>query len=81
MDGRQCFVTEGPAEGQVEKPNVLLASGDRIAVDAEAIKILRSYKAKNKLEFEDPFQYPQLQRAAQLRLGVKSVQEIKVVKT
>ena len=80
MDGRKCFVTEGPAQGEVKNPNVILASGDRIAIDAEALKILISYKARNKLEFDDPFQYRQISRAAELGLGVKSEKEIRVVR-
>jgi len=80
MDGRKCFVTEGPSHGQLENPNVLLASGDRVAIDIEAIKILRSYKAKNLLEFDDPFAYDQIRRAAELGLGVKSEKEIKVIR-
>ncbi len=80
LDGRKCFVTEGPSEGQVEYPNTILASGDRIAIDTEALKILKSYKAKNKLVFEDPFEYEQIKRAAELGLGVKSKKEVMVVR-
>ncbi len=80
MDGRKCFVTEGPSYGQVEFPNVILVSGDRIAIDIEALKILKSYNAKNKLEFDDPFEYEQIQRAAELGLGIKSKEEIEVVR-
>lgn len=80
IDGRKCFVTEGPSEGKVEFSNVILASGDRIAIDVEALKILKSYNAKNKLTFADPFEYEQIQRAAELGLGVKSEKGIEVVK-
>ena len=79
MDGRKCFVTQGPDVGDVEYPNVILASGDRIAIDIEAIKILKSYNAKNHLIYENPFQYQQIKRAVELGLGVKSEEEIKVV--
>src|SRR3989338_9628961 len=68
MDGRKCFVTKGPGEGRVEYPDAILASGDRVAIDAEAVKILKSYKAENKLIFDDPFKYSQLKRAAELGL-------------
>ena len=79
MDGRKCFVTEGPSEGKVKNANVLLASGDRVAIDAEAIKILRSYNEKNRLVYENPFQYKQIKRAAELGLGVPSEKDIKLV--
>lgn len=80
MDGRKCFVTGGPSEGDVENPNVILASGDRIAIDSEAVKVLRSYGAKNRLVYEDPFMYDQIRHAARLGLGVRSGNEIKIVK-
>lgn len=80
MDGRKCFVTGGPDEGDVKESNIILASGDRIAIDVEAIKILKSYNAKNHLIYDNPFQYEQIKRAAELGLGVKSEGEIKVVR-
>ena len=80
MDGRKCFVTQGPDHGDIKEPNVILASGDRIAIDVEAIKILKSYKARNLLVYEDPFQYEQIKHAAELGLGVKSEEEIKVLR-
>ena len=79
MDGRKCFVTEGPSEGKVKNANVLLASGDRVAIDAEAVKLLRSYNEKNRLVYENPFQYKQIKRAAELGLGVPSEKDIQVV--
>ena len=79
MDGRKCFVTHGPDHGQIEYPNIILASGDRVAVDVEAIKILKGYNAKNHLIYDDAFQYEQIKRAVELGLGVKSQEEIKVI--
>lgn len=80
MDGRKCFVTGGPDEGDIERPNLILASGDRIAIDATAVKILKQYPAKNLLIYDDPFQYEQIKRAAELGLGVKDEEGIKVVR-
>ncbi|MBI2668408.1 DUF362 domain-containing protein [Candidatus Woesearchaeota archaeon] len=79
IDARQCFVTGGPAEGDIEKPNLILASGDRIAIDAVGVKILQRYQAKNKLIYENPFQYEQIKHAAELGLGVASWKAIKKV--
>lgn len=47
MDGRKCFITNGPESGVEKKPNVLFASKDRVAIDVEGLKILKKYKAKN----------------------------------
>ncbi len=68
MDGRKAFVTGGPQRGQVVEPNVILASGDLVAIDVEAIKILQSYKARNKL-LDDPWQMPQIVTALKHKLG------------
>jgi len=79
MDGRKCFITEGPFNGELRKPNLILASGNRLALDVVALKTLLSYPAKNLLIYKNPFQYPQIKHAAQLGLGPQSEKEIGVV--
>jgi len=78
MDGRKCFTTGGPDIGHVEEPKVILASGDRVAIDVEALKILKSYKADNRLDM-NTWEFPQIKRAVELGLGVKSEDEILVI--
>jgi len=78
MDGRKCFTTGGPDVGHVEEPSVILASGDRVAIDVEALKILKSYKADNRLDM-NTWEFPQIKRAVELGLGVKSEDEILVI--
>lgn len=68
MDGRKAFVTGGPNAGQVVEPNLVLASGDLVAIDVEAVNILLSYRAKNKLP-PDPWQLPQIATALKHGLG------------
>lgn len=77
MDGRKCFITGGPFNGIVREPNVVLASGDRIAIDVEAIKIIESYEGA-KLK-ENPWSYTQIRRAVEIGLGVKNEQEYEVL--
>jgi uncharacterized protein (DUF362 family) len=77
MDGRKCFITGGPFSGTVKEPNLILASGDRIAMDVEAIKILGSYEGA-KLK-DDPWTYTQIKHAVQLGLGVKNEKEYPIV--
>ena len=78
MDGRKCFTTGGPDVGHVEEPNVILASGDRIAIDVEALKILQSYKGD--IEFDmNPWEFPQIKHAVELGLGVKSEDEMLII--
>lgn len=76
-DGRKCFITGGPFRGEVREPNVILASGDRVALDVEAIKIIAGFEG-SKLK-DNPWSYTQIRRAAELGLGVKNEQEYKVV--
>ncbi len=69
MDGRKAFVSGGPDKGQLVEPGLLLASGDLIAIDVEAMKVLLTYEAKNKL-IADPWQSPQIITALKHSLGV-----------
>jgi len=77
MDGRKCFITGGPASGELRNPNVVLASGDRIAMDVEALKVIESFKGASLTD--DPWSYTQIRRAAKLGIGVKNEEEYKVV--
>jgi len=69
MDGRKTFVSGGPDKGQLAEPGLVLASGDLIAIDAEAMKIILTYEAKNKLT-ADPWQSPEIATAVKHGLGV-----------
>ena len=77
MDGRKCFITGGPFHGEVREPNLVLASGDRVAIDVEAIKIIEGFEGA-KLK-GDPWSYTQIRRAVELGLGVKNSNEYEVV--
>jgi uncharacterized protein (DUF362 family) len=80
MDGRKCFVTQGPEKGDIETPNILMASNDRVAIDIEGLKILQSYKAKNKLG-DDPWALDQIKTAIDLDIGSKSEDDYELIKT
>lgn len=79
MDGRKSFVTNGPAEGEVVEPNVILASGDRIALDVEGVKILKTYPRDNLLQMP-VWELPIFKRAIELGLGSASENDYHVVK-
>ena len=68
MDGRKAFVTGGPQNGQVVEPGIILASGDPVAIDVEAVRTLSGYNARNKLT-SDPWQMPQIATAGKHKLG------------
>ena len=78
MDGRKSFVTGGPDNGELVEPNVILASGDRIALDVEGVKILQSYPRENLIK-TPVWEMPIIRRAIELGLGAKSEAEYRVV--
>jgi len=47
MDARRCFISGGPAEGEVREPGLILASQSRLALDIEEIKIIQSYEGNS----------------------------------
>ncbi len=77
MDGRKCFISGGPATGELRNPGLVLASGDRVALDVEALKTVAAFEGSSLRN--DPWSYTQIHRAAEIGLGVKNAQEYKVV--
>lgn len=75
MDGRKAFISGGPAKGELVEPGIIMASGEQVAIDVEALKILGSYKGKNRL-LPNPYDSPQIVTALRHGLGSK---EYKVV--
>ncbi|MDP2930299.1 MAG: DUF362 domain-containing protein [bacterium] len=67
MDARKCFITEGPASGELREPNLIMASTSRVEIDVEGIKIIQSFKG-NSLTGIDPWQLPQIKKAVELRI-------------
>jgi len=76
MDGRKCFTSGGPFSGDVREPKLILASGDRIAMDVESIKVIGSFEG-SKLK-DNPWSYTQIRQATTLGLGVRNEQEYTV---
>ena len=77
MDGRKCLITGGPFSGKVRNANVILASGDRVAMDVESTKVIESFE-ESKLK-DNPWSYTQITHATALGLGVKSEDEYTIV--
>jgi uncharacterized protein (DUF362 family) len=78
MDGIRAFIDGGREKGDVVEPNLLLASRDRIALDAVGIAVLRIYGAKGNVGKGRIFELEQIHRAAELGVGVKSAKEIRL---
>jgi uncharacterized protein (DUF362 family) len=77
MDGRKCFITGGPFSGDVREPNIIFASGDRIAMDVEAIKTIQSFEGSSLKK--DPWSYTQIRHAVELGLGAKTEKDYAVI--
>jgi len=77
MDARKAFISGGPDKGQLVEPGLVLASGDLVAIDIEAMRALLTYEAKNKLT-ADPRQSPQIITALKHGLGAEENQYIVV---
>ena len=67
MDGRKCFIDNGPCSGPVREPNLILASTDRIAIDIEGIKIIQGFEG-NSLAGIKPEELPQIRWAKEFRI-------------
>ena len=78
MDGIKAFIDGGPEHGKLVEPNLMLASSDRVAIDAVGVAILRSYKSTGNIMKGRIFELDQLRRAAELGVGAKSAAEVQV---
>jgi len=78
MDGIKAFVSDGPERGVVAEPNLLLASRDRVAIDAVGVAVLKLYGAGGKVGSEPVFMQDQIKKAVELGFGVKSAEEVKL---
>ncbi|MDP9382160.1 MAG: DUF362 domain-containing protein [Chloroflexota bacterium] len=66
MDARRALVSdEGPV---TREPGYVLASGDPVALDVAALRLLKGYPAKNRLDLP-VWQFPQVTAAIRLGLG------------
>jgi uncharacterized protein (DUF362 family) len=79
LDGIQAFVNGGPDQGKVVNSNVILASTDRIALDAVGVALLRHFGTTPEVSHGAIFDQEQIARAVQLKLGVSNPRQIELV--
>ena len=79
MDAAMGFVSGGPEKGKLVSPNLLIASKDRVAVDAVGVALLRHYGSTTEVMSGRIFEQEQISRAASLGIGVKSTDKIDLV--
>lgn len=79
MDATEAFVRGGPDRGELVEPNLILASKDRVAIDAVGVALLRSYGTTPEVMKGRIFDLEQISRAAELGIGVGSPSAIRLV--
>ncbi|MFC1500532.1 DUF362 domain-containing protein [Candidatus Zixiibacteriota bacterium] len=79
MDAIECFTDRGPHEGTRAQPNVILASTDRVAIDAVGVAILREKGTTEEVSQGRIFDLEQLKRAGELGIGVDRQENIEFV--
>ena len=79
MDATEGFSSGGPEKGGLIAPNIILASTDRVALDAAGIALLRSYGSTPEVMRGRIFAMDLIARAAELGIGVRSAQDLRLV--
>jgi uncharacterized protein (DUF362 family) len=78
LDGIEAFVDGGPMTGRRATGNVLLASTDRVAIDAVGVALLKYLGSNEAIMKRKIFEQDQIARAAELGLGASSPEEVEV---
>ncbi len=79
MDALEAFTDGGPDKGKLVEPGLMLASTDRVAIDAVGVATLRKFGTTRNVAEGRIFDLAQIGRAAEIGVGVGSADEIKVV--
>ncbi len=79
LDGVEAFVGGGPAQGERVQANVVLASRDRVALDAVGVAILRHFGTTPAVSQGRVFEQEQIRRAVDLGLGASGPEEIEIL--
>jgi uncharacterized protein (DUF362 family) len=79
MDAAQGFSKGGPDKGTLINPGLLLASADRVAIDAVGVALLRLYGTTHEVMKGRIFEQEQIAYAANLGVGVDSANRIELV--
>ena len=79
LDATEGFSTGGPERGNRIAPNVILASTDRVALDAAGIALLRHYQTTAEVMRGRIFAMDTIARAAELGVGVTSAEDMRLV--
>jgi len=79
MDGMDVFTDGGPSRGTLKHAGLVLASADRVAIDAVGLCVLKSLGSKADIMQTPIFRQEQIARAVELGLGIDSPAGIRLV--
>jgi uncharacterized protein (DUF362 family) len=79
VDGVTAFVSGGPDRGETVAAQVMLASSDRVALDAVGVALLRHFGTTPQVSAGSVFAQEQIARAAELELGVANAGQIELI--
>ncbi|MDD1696366.1 MAG: DUF362 domain-containing protein [Methanoregula sp.] len=79
MDATEGFSSGGPDKGKLIKPGIILASQDRVAIDAVGVALLRASGTVPVVMNGKIFEQEQIARAVELGVGIGSAERIMLV--
>lgn len=78
-DGMTMMIAGGPTSGTPARTNLLLVSGDRIALDVVALSLIRFHRAWPKVLEYEVWEQRQIRHAIALGLGIRGPEEMELV--
>lgn len=78
-DGTTIMIEGGPTSGTSARADLLLLSGDRVALDAVGVALIRSFGAWPKVAGMSVWEQRQIRRAIELGLGVSGPDQVELV--
>lgn len=79
MDAKEGFSSGGPDKGKLITPGVILASHDRVAIDAAGVALLRAFGTIPAVMNGKIFGQEQIARAVELGIGISSAERIRLI--
>ncbi len=79
LDAIKGFSKGGPETGELIEPGILMASSDRVAIDAAGVAVLRIYGTTREVSEGSIFQQEQIARASELGIGAGGAEDIEII--
>ena len=78
LDGTESFVFGGPSQGDTAKPNLVVASTDRIAADTTGVAVLKNLSCEERLMSRSAWKLPFIRHGIKIGLGVDGPERLNV---